>query len=194
MYDLQQLSTLQPVALTPRAEDPDDILTQAYLEHREPIRRWLVARSRDEDLAEELLHEAYLRLMRELRRGVIIENPRAWLFHAATNLLVSNVRHARVVERHVPTEPAFEAASAETVVLAQERMEHLTRALSLLSESDRGLLVAAGMGGDGPELADQAGISQVALRTRLCRARKRLRDQVVADQASCLTSYAGLSA
>jgi RNA polymerase sigma-70 factor, ECF subfamily len=201
MYDMLPLTSLQaPVAQAPitattgEPADVDSVLTQAYLEHREPVRRWLVSRTRDEDLAEELLHEAYLRLMRELRRGVVIENPRAWLFHAASNLLISNARHAAVVGRHTPQEPAFEAASAETVVLAQERMEHLHRALAQLSDTDRELLLAAGMGGEGPELAERAGISNVALRTRLCRARKRLRDQVVADRASCLTAYAGLSA
>jgi RNA polymerase sigma-70 factor, ECF subfamily len=203
MYDLLPLTSLQPptgpVVLaglgdTARAEDPDGVLTRAYLEHREPLRRWLVARTRDEDLAEELLHEAYLRLMRELRRGVDIENPRAWLFHAASNLMISNARHAQVVGRHVPQDPGYDAASAESVVLAQERMEHLHRALACLSESDRDLLLAAGIGNDGPELAVKVGISNVALRARLCRARKRLRDQVVADQASCLTSFVGLPA
>jgi RNA polymerase sigma-70 factor (ECF subfamily) len=174
--------------------DPDAVFTAAYLEHREPVRRWLIARTHDEDLAEELLHEAFLRLMRELRRGMDIECPRAWLFHAATNLLVSHARHARVVGRHQHQEPAVEAASAEAVVLTQERMDHLRRALAGLSPADRDLLLTAGMGGDGPEMAAAAGISDVALRTRLCRARKRLRDQVAADRTSCLTAYAGLPA
>jgi RNA polymerase sigma-70 factor (ECF subfamily) len=172
----------------------DDLLTAAYIAHREPVRRWLVARTHDQDLAEELLHEAYLRLMGELRRGTDIENPRAWLFHAASNLLISHARHAQVVGRHDLQEPAFEAASAESHVLAQERMEHLHRALAQLAEGDRQLLLATGLGNDGPDLAARAGISNVALRTRLCRARRRLRKQVIADQSSCLTTFAGLSA
>jgi RNA polymerase sigma-70 factor (ECF subfamily) len=174
--------------------DPDAVLTAAYLEHREPVRRWLVARTHDPDIAEELLHEAFMRLMRELRRGTDVENPRAWLFHAASNLLVSHARHAQVVSRHTPHEPSFEAASAEAVVLTQERMDHLQRALAELSPADRDLLLAAGMGGEGPELAAAAGISDVALRTRLCRARKRLREQVAGDRTSCLAAHAGLPA
>jgi RNA polymerase sigma-70 factor (ECF subfamily) len=174
--------------------DPDAVLTAAYLEHREPVRRWLVARTRDEDLAEELLHEAYLRLMGELRRGTIVENPRAWLFHAASNLLVSHARHAQVVSRRTPRDATFEAVSAEAVVLTQERMDHLRRALATLSPADRDLLLAAGTGGEGPELAAAAGISDVALRTRLCRARRRLREQVAADRTSCLAVHAGLPA
>jgi RNA polymerase sigma-70 factor (ECF subfamily) len=183
-----------PQGPLPAAGDPDAILTAAYLEHREPIRRWLVARTHDEDLAEELLHEAFLRLMGELRRGTDVENPRAWLFHAASNLLVSHARHVQVVNRRTPRESACETASAEVVVLTQERMAHLHRALAMLAPADRDLLLAAGMGGEGPELAAAAGISDVALRTRLCRARKRLRDQVAADGTSCLAGYARLSA
>lgn len=198
MDDLLPLTSLHPVPAAcgdgTSPADPDRILTWAYLEHREPVRRWLVARCHDEDLAEELLHEAYLRLMRELRRGVEVENPRAWLFHAAGNLLVSHARHAQVVERNAPLERGYDAVSAESVVLAQERMEHLRRALAGLSPSDRELLLATGLGGDGPELAEQAGISNVAMRARLCRARKRLRDQVLADRGSSLAAYAGLPA
>jgi RNA polymerase sigma-70 factor (ECF subfamily) len=183
-----------PQGPIPAAGDPDAVLAAAYLEHREPVRRWLIARTRDENLADELLHETYLRLMRELRRGTNVENPRAWLFHAASNLVVSHARHARVVSRHTPQEAAYEAASAETVVLTQERMDHLRRALATLTPADRDLLLAAGLGGDGPALAAAAGISDVALRTRLCRARKRLRDQVAADRTSSLRAYAGLPA
>jgi RNA polymerase sigma-70 factor, ECF subfamily len=167
----------------------DDALVEAYTLHREPVRRWLTARTRDEDLAEELTHEAFIRLMRELRRGAQIENPRAWLFHAAGNLLVSHIRHARVAGRYVPETPAFEAASAEAVVLAKEQMDHLHRVLVKLSADDRSLLMAAGQGADGPRLAEQAGVSQVALRARLCRARRRLRDQVSLDAGSCLAAF-----
>lgn len=192
MIDL--LAATTPQAPVPATSDPDAVLSRAYLEHREPVRRWLVSRTRDEDLAEELLHEAYLRLMRELRRGTEVENPRAWLFHAASNLLISHARHVQVANRHAAQEPVLDAASAEAVVLAQERMDHLRRALAQLSSSDRELLLAAGMGGGGPELAAAAGISDVALRTRLCRARRRLRDQVASDRSSCLAAYAGLGA
>jgi len=169
----------------------DDAFVTAYLEYREPLRRWLASRTRDADLAEELTHEAYIRLMRELRQGTEIESTRAWLFHAASNLLISHARHAQVVGRHASTGPLFDASSAEAVVLGQERMEHLHRVLVRLSTDDRDLLLAAGMGAGGPQLAERAGISQVALRARLCRARRRLRDEVVADEGSCLAAMAG---
>jgi RNA polymerase sigma-70 factor, ECF subfamily len=192
--DLQQHPNPTVPARSVPAADADAVLTAAYLEHREPVRRWLVARTHNEDLADELLHEAFLRLMRELRRGTEVESPRAWLFHAAGNLVVSHARHAQVVSRHAPQEPGFDAASAESVVLVQERMEHLGRALASLGPADRDLLLAAGMGGEGPAMAAAAGISDVALRTRLCRARKRLRDQVAGDATSSLDTYAGIPA
>ena len=164
----------------------DEALATAYIDDRDALLRWLTARTRDADLAEELAHEAFIRLMRTLRAGVEIESTRAWLFHAASNLLVSHVRHVRVAERHAPTSPGFDTVSAEAVVLAQERMDHLERVLVRLSPADRDLLLATGFGADGPTLAARSGISDVALRTRLCRARKRFRDQVELDEGSCL--------
>lgn len=175
------------VRFTPiEAADADAIFTTAYLEHRDAVLRWMTARTRDADLAEELVHEAYLRLLRTLRGGVVVENQRAWLFHAAGNLLVSHARHAKVADRHTPDDPGFETASAESVVLAQERLDHLERALVRLSPADREVLLATGLGEDGPSIALRAGISPVAFRARLCRARRRFRDQVASDAASCL--------
>jgi RNA polymerase sigma-70 factor (ECF subfamily) len=171
----------------------DDQFGEAYTLHRDPLHRWLTARTRDPELAEELVQEAFIRLMRTMRSGVQVENPRAWLFHAAGNLMVSHVRHVRVAGRFVPESPAYEAASAESVVLAQERMEHLERVLGRLTPDDRQLLLSTGLGLNGPRLADQAGISQVALRARLCRARKRLREQVELDAGSCLGASAAFA-
>jgi RNA polymerase sigma-70 factor, ECF subfamily len=171
----------------------DEAIVEAYELHREPLRRWLAARTRDDDLAEELAHEAFIRLMRTLRAGVVIENPRAWLFHAAGNLLVSHVRHVRVEGRYMPAGPAFEALSAEAVAVANERMDHLQRVLERLSPGDRWLLVAAAAGEKGPRLAEGAGVSQVALRARLCRARRRLRAEVVLDPGSSLAPYVAVA-
>lgn len=164
----------------------DDKLALAYADNRDALVRWLTARTHDPDLAEELVHEAFIRLMRTMRAGVEIENPRAWLFHAASNLLISHVRRVRVAERHAPDSDGFDTISAETVVLAQERMAHLERVLRQLSPADRDVLVATGLGEDGPAYAARTGVSQVAARTRLCRARKRVRDLVESDEGSCL--------
>ena len=169
-----------------RQADTDAAFTVAYTDHRDAVVRWMTARTRDADLAEELVHEAFLRLLRTLRGGSVVDNPRAWLFHAAGNLLVSHARHAAVADRHTPDSPGYETASAETVVLAQERLDHLERALVRLSPADRDVLIATGLGEDGPSIALRAGISPVAFRARLCRARKRIRDEVAADAASCL--------
>jgi len=176
----------QAIGSGPGAGTVDDQLGEAYTLHRDSLHRWLTARTRDPELAEELVQEAFIRLMRTMRSGVQVENPRAWLFHAAGNLMVSHVRHVRVAGRFVPESPAYEAASAESVVVAQERMEHLQRVLNRLTTDDRQLLLSTGLGLNGPRLADQAGISQVALRARLCRARRRLREQVELDAGSCL--------
>ena len=176
-----------PIRIAPVSmADADAVFTAAYTDHRDAVVRWMTARTRDEDLAEELVHEAFVRLLRTLRGGIVVDNPRAWLFHAAGNLLVSHARHAAVADRHTPDSPGYETASAETVVLAQERLDHLERALVRLSPADRDVLIATGLGEDGPSIALRAGISPVAFRARLCRARKRFRDEVAADAASCL--------
>jgi RNA polymerase sigma-70 factor (ECF subfamily) len=165
--------------------EPGAIVAGAYLEHRGALVRWLTARTRDPELAEELAQEAYIRLLATVRSGVEVLDQRAWLFHAARNLLLDQVRRTEVAERHAPSLAAGEeAGTVETVVLAREWIDDLDAALGRLDAGDRDLLVAAGNGVPGPAIARRLGLTDVAFRTRLHRARRRLRAELELEEAT----------
>lgn len=155
----------------------DPVLEAVYAEVRPGLLRWLIARTHDEAAAEDCCEEAFLRLLREARSGRMPRTPAAWLFQVAHNLLVSEARHARVVRRELATLTRSEVSGPDPVavsVLGHESMEELTRALGDLRAEDRSLVMLAADGATGPALAEQLGVSPVAVRTRLHRARRRL--------------------
>jgi RNA polymerase sigma-70 factor (ECF subfamily) len=158
---------------------------QAWAAHERPLFRHLLAITRDESAAEDLTQEAFLRYTREVCEGRTPDNSGGWLFRVGANLATSRGRRSQVAERKAPELAAYETdrsleRSPEEVVTDRERSHRLTEALAGLRDLDREIILLAAHGYRGPEIAERLGRSQAATRTLLCRARMRLRTQLIA--------------
>src|SRR6202789_453874 len=51
-----------------------------------PVFRYLLRKTRDSGLAEDITQETFLRLFRHLHENRLLDNPRAWIFTVANNL------------------------------------------------------------------------------------------------------------
>jgi RNA polymerase sigma factor (sigma-70 family) len=153
--------------------------TQVFESERPALLRWLRMRMRDDAAAEDCCQEAFARLLCELRSGRQLETPGAWLHLVARNLLISRARHAQVVargERYAA--PAVSGDPTAGAILGREQFQAVRLALETMPCGERDLLLRAARGQTGAQLADRLGVSQVAVRTRLFRARRRLRTMV----------------
>ena len=173
--------------------DPDDELglvarlragdTRAFDEvydaYRPRVFAFLLRMSRSRMVAEDLLDETWLRLVRSAPRLRPDTRLGPWLFTVARNLYWSHRRDALVEDASVAaltlwpipaTWPSpFELAAAGEL---ERRVE---RALSALSPTDREVLLLVGHEGLTPgDAAIVCGISPDALRQRLSRARTAL--------------------
>lgn len=147
-------------------------LIAAYLEQREDLARFFQARlagkSGDVD---DLLQDLYLKLS-GLDPQTRIDNPRAFLFRLASNLLMDRWRSGRrSAERdsewrrsnHVvgPVEDVDDAPSAEAVVVGRERLARLVAALSGLPPKTQTVFRLHKFDGVGyAEIATRLGISR----------------------------------
>ena len=157
-------------------------VASAYAAHAASVTRYLTSLTRDPAAAEDLAHETFIRLIGEVAAGRAPENTGGWLFRVAANLAASRGRHLGVVSRRAPEIVNREhEAAPEDAVLEMERAGAVHTALARIRDSDREIVMLAAAGLDGSEIADRLGTSRVATRTRLCRARARLRDELVAD-------------
>lgn len=161
------------------------VVSQAYVRHYAEVVRFVTARTRDPELAADIAQEAFLKLIREEAAGRLPDQMIAWLRQVALNLVITRSRHARVVDRWEPwLRPTTDAEDTpEGAVIGEERATVVRDAVASLPRVERAALVLAAEGYAGREIARAIGRSEGATRTLMCRARSRLRSELVASDA-----------
>jgi RNA polymerase sigma-70 factor (ECF subfamily) len=163
--------------------DLDGIVEQAYLEQGGPLLRYLTSLTRDGSAAEDLAQDAFERLMREVREGRIPDDIGGWLHRVGHNLAMSRGRRISVADRHRSELVVSDwAPSPESLAVAGEAQLAVGAVLKDLGAVDRQALILASHGYRGAEIARSIGRSEVATRTLLCRARAKVRAQVLAGE------------
>jgi RNA polymerase sigma factor (sigma-70 family) len=159
-----------------------DFVMAAYDENQRRLTSFAYSLTRDADVADDLVQEAFLRLVKEHAAGREPENVTAWLFRVCANLATSRGRRGVVARRFLERPQATETeVAAEVEMLRQETSEALVAALAILGEDARTALVMAAQGFSGREIAQVLGRTETSTRTLMFRARERLRSFLVAE-------------
>lgn len=171
------------VTATPRLSTAE-VIASAYDSHERELYSFALRSTRDPAIAEDLLQEAFTRLIVEIEAGRGPVNVRAWLYRVIANLVVSGGRRANVARRHVPAlvETGVDEGP-EAAYLGHERQSDLEKALAELDTDARTALVMAAAGFKGLEIAEAIGRSGNATRTMMCRSRLQLRNRLDAGGA-----------
>ncbi|MGH2357105.1 MAG: RNA polymerase sigma factor [Candidatus Limnocylindria bacterium] len=170
---------LQAVGWVDERQAAQETILGLYDEHQRELFSFLLSLTRNSASAEDLLQEAFMRLIREVRSGRTPQAPRAWLFRVCTNLVVSESRHRRSAERwQARIAPATATASAEHEFITREDERLLSDALGDLATDARAGLLMSAHGFGGEEIAQLLGRSHLATRSLLFRARAKLRDRL----------------
>jgi RNA polymerase sigma-70 factor (ECF subfamily) len=150
-------------------------LTTAWTAHQSELRGWLRHRVGNAALADDLLQDLFLKALRQGEHFCAIDNARAWLFEVARNLVADQLRVARdMVE--LPEDLAATADETDTV---DTLTACLPRVLSELSADDREAITLCDLQGmRQAEFAKAKGLSLSAAKSRVQRARLRLRAQM----------------
>ena len=161
-------------------------VTEAYAAFAPGLRRFVIGQMRDQGAAEDVVHEAFLRLAVESRAGRRPMNPKAWLYRVARNLIVSGSRRAEVAQRRASQLGFVDILdeSPEMVVLSSERNRALGAALQLIGAPARASLILAAQGYTIREIGERLGRSAGATRTIICRARKVVRRELINQEIS----------
>jgi RNA polymerase sigma-70 factor (ECF subfamily) len=121
-----------------------DRLEGFYTRYRKVVRQYFLKRVHNHAEADDLTHDLLLRIAQRMQREDI-ENPEAFLFTAAANLLRDRGRHQQIVDRYLADAPAhaenFEALSPERVVVSKQSLEQLLRALKELDPRARDVFI-----------------------------------------------------
>lgn len=175
------LGTIRGISST--AHD-DSLVVDAFDRYQGELNGFALQLTRDPEVAADLVQEAFFRLVKEAKVGRAPDNVRAWLYRVITNLSTSRGRRATVAARwqgHLVDRGA--AVAPETDYLELETSGEIRRLLAGVSKDERTALLMSAHGFSGAEIAAVLGRTHLATRALLCRARARLRDEVLATEA-----------
>lgn len=150
--------------------------TAFYERTARPLRAYLVRASGDRRAADDLLHEAYYRLLRARVTFEGDDHRRHYLFRIAANLVRDGYRRDSTrPELAMAADDALLDTSSERQADRAVQKLDLHRALAQLSARERSLLWMAYVDGQShEELAASHGVKRTSLKTLLHRARRRL--------------------
>jgi RNA polymerase sigma-70 factor (ECF subfamily) len=122
-----------------------------------------------------MMQDLFMKALRQGSGFCKIQNPRAWLFEVARNALADRLKS----EREALALPDDLAAPAPEDAPVDGLTACLPRVLSELNDADRQAIVLCDLGGmPQADYAAQVGLTLSAAKSRLQRARLRLRDRM----------------
>lgn len=185
---LRWLAAFRGASLTDRRDSEHDGVTSGprsvpsaadqfetfYRRHERDIFGYLWRVTGDEQTANDLTQEVFLRAWRQFEKLRGYERPEAWLFHVATNLALNERRHQRVAGP-AATLQEHERVSGDHAAQLADRAA-LRAALEGLPARQRAALILRELYGYScDEIAGLLDVSRAAAKMTLSRARERLR-------------------
>ena len=151
----------------------------AWQAHEAELRGYLRHRLSDTDAADDLLQDVFVKAMRQGLGFCTLDNPRAWLFQVARNALVDRLRTSHPHEPLTDKLADIIALDPQPVAPIDALADCLWRTLGELPAEDAAVLRACDLEGQTQRAFGEAqGLSLPAVKSRLLRARLRLRERM----------------
>lgn len=152
----------------------------AWQAHEAELRGFLRHQGLDPQSADDLLQDVFIKAMRQGEGFCGLDSPRAWLFQVARHALIDRARLAKV---HLPLDEAahdVEAPLPDAPAPVDALSGCVARVLGELAPEDAAILRACDLEGQTQrDYAARHGLSLPAAKSRLLRARQRLRERIV---------------
>ena len=156
----------------------DDHIELLWNQYNQRLLAFIRSRVEDDAEAEDILQETFVRVHRNLCCKTEWEKPESWFFQIARNLIIDHYRRRReMVElpESLPAESDLPEEDAETV-LALSLMDMVNE---LPEPYGQALLLTEYQGLNQKQLAEYLGISLSGAKSRVQRAREKLRDALL---------------
>ena len=139
---------------------------------------------RDPEVAADMTQDAFIKAYKNYETLEKPENARAWLYQIAHRVALDEIRRRKIIRFFPWTgESRGAAPSAEHLVMDARLSGPMQRALERIPERQRAALLLAELHDlTGVELAAALGVSHVAARALLTRARESLRQALAAER------------
>jgi RNA polymerase sigma factor (sigma-70 family) len=185
-------AVLNEAATVPRSQDGsqdrslDEALEELVRQHSRLVYRIAYAALRSHHDAEDATQETFLRVLRYSHKLATVEEPKPWLARIAWRVAVDRSRQRgrkQEIALDDPGDSAEEARSsdipADRAMQSSEESAHLERLMAALPKKLREPLILSAVEEMSPrEVAATLGINEAAVRSRVFRARKILKEKL----------------
>jgi RNA polymerase sigma-70 factor (ECF subfamily) len=167
-------------------------LVQQFVSMRPKVLAFVLMLTRDYHVAEEVVQELSVQVMREASGGARPDDPAAWVLgiarHRVTDFYRGRARDQRLAEKLAELAQAVEQSFVEQSAdedVADDRLPHLKACLARLSRKARKLVEARYGGGEKIEaIAERFAWQAASVRVALAKARRVLGDCVARKLAA----------
>ncbi len=165
-------------------EEAGAFVETLFAKHHGEIYAYLLRMLREPELAADLTQDAFIKAYKNYETLEKPENARAWLYQIAHRVALDEIRRRKIIRFFPWTgESHGSAPSAERLVMDAHLSSDMQRALARIPERQRAALLLAELHDlTGVELAAALGVSHVAARALLTRARESLRQALASER------------
>jgi RNA polymerase sigma-70 factor (ECF subfamily) len=170
---------------SPARTAADAFIEDLFARHHGEIYAYLYRMVRDPEMAADMTQDAFVKAYRNYASLADPTHARAWLYQIAHRVALDEFRRRKIV-RFLPWtgESYGSAPSVEHLAMESRLSAPLQRALGKIPERQRAALLLAELHDlTGLELAAALGVSHVAARALLTRARESLRQALATERA-----------
>lgn len=181
-YAFPFMESLEPLTPAADASASDDTLQMDeetfrgfYTRTSGMLWAYLARSTGDAAAADDLLQEAYYRLLRATTTFESDDHRRNYLFRVATNLIRDRYRRPRIDHAQLPENGEGEIPATGDLATQTQQRTDLQRAMTQLSSRERQLVwLAYGQGSSHQEIAGALGLKTGSVKPLLFRARRKL--------------------
>ena len=145
-----------------------------WAEYEDALKKYVFKYTRNEQLTEDIVQESLLKIHKSCCSDREVRNVRAWLFQIARNSMIDAIRRSKKQPAMALQEPVDNESD-----IYQELSVYIEPLINFLPEKYAVPLHMADIQGlKQRAIADQLGLSLTAVKSRVHRARKLLRDEI----------------
>jgi RNA polymerase sigma-70 factor, ECF subfamily len=146
-----------------------------YQQFREPLKSFITKRIQDETSAEDLVHDVFLKIHSQIKTLKEPDKLPAWIYQIARNSIIDSYRKKRQMVDI--TDPILELEQNE-MIQGPEDLNRVVQSMieKLPTQDKEALLMSDFQGVNQAEIARRLGISLSGAKSRVQRARKKLKD------------------
>jgi RNA polymerase sigma-70 factor (ECF subfamily) len=176
---MDSLDPIAPAADSPALDDTLQMDEEAfrgfYTRTSGMLWAYIARATSDPAAADDLLQEAYYRLLRAATPFESDEHRKNYLFRIATNLIRDRFRRPRIDNAQLPEHGEADIPASGDLARQTQQRSDLRRAMAQLSQRERELVwLAYGQGSTHREIAGMLGLRTGSIKPLLFRARRKL--------------------